>query len=206
MGRAVAPTGRSLSSARTARLHGIVGDPGRTGCSTSPLPSLPHRGAVANDARSATLMSHQRRHAGAPEQALRDQHQRANRASLFRYSKGHGGLYCSACHGSPRHLPSLSSTTTWPACSTRARGPDVGVLVLPRQQPDHVTGGPHGMHRLAGQAENNRDRDYGRTRELPGLPRHDLPGNRLSRSFKNQTLNGGRALKLLAWPPHRCYD
>ena len=70
-------------------------------------------------------------------------------SSLFRYSRGHGGLYCSACHGSTHaEFPSIDANDN--VTSLQHQG-YVGVLAECQAchgatQPSTVTGGPHGLH------------------------------------------------------------
>ena len=68
--------------------------------------------------------------------------------SLYRFSRGHGGLLCQACHGST-HAEYPSSHANDNVASTQEQG-HVGVLVecasCHGTQPNTVSGGPHGMH------------------------------------------------------------
>jgi hypothetical protein len=68
--------------------------------------------------------------------------------SLYRFSSGHGGLQCSACHGSTHaEFPSVHANDN--ATNTALQG-HPGVLVECRAchatDPQTVSGGPHGMH------------------------------------------------------------
>ncbi len=68
--------------------------------------------------------------------------------SLFRFSKGHGGLACEACHGST-HAEFPSSHRNDNLASLQRQG-HPGVLVecasCHGTQPATISGGPHGMH------------------------------------------------------------
>jgi hypothetical protein len=68
--------------------------------------------------------------------------------SLYRFSKGHGGLQCSACHGST-HAEFPSSHRNDNLQSWRLQG-HVGVLAdcttCHKTMPNTINGGPHGMH------------------------------------------------------------
>ena len=68
--------------------------------------------------------------------------------SLYRLSRGHGGLLCQACHGST-HAEFPSSHINDNVASTQTQG-HAGVLVECNSchgtQPSTVSGGPHGMH------------------------------------------------------------
>ena len=110
--------------------------------------------------------------------------------SLFRFSKGHGGLYCSACHGSTHaEFPSAFFNDN---VSSMQRQGHVGQLsecsACHGTNPNTSTGGPHGMHRLGwvsghkspGETPANCQACHGTT----------YRGSVLSRSFKQQTLDG----------------
>ena len=68
--------------------------------------------------------------------------------SLYRFSSGHGGLHCEACHGST-HAEYPSSHRNDNLESIKLQGHD-GVLIectsCHGAQPDTVNRGPHGMH------------------------------------------------------------
>ena len=70
--------------------------------------------------------------------------------SLYRFSSGHGGLQCAACHGST-HAESPSSARNDNLQSIAVQG-HVGMLAectaCHAQSPRTVSGGPHGLHPL----------------------------------------------------------
>jgi hypothetical protein len=72
--------------------------------------------------------------------------------SLYRFSSGHGGLQCSACHGST-HAEFISSHRNDNVASTQLQG-HAGVvtecLACHATLPNTVAGGPHGMHPIGG--------------------------------------------------------
>ena len=73
--------------------------------------------------------------------------------SLYRFSTGHGGLQCSACHGSPHaEYPSLETNDNLQVQNLQGHA---GVLAecsaCHTTVPSRVSGGPHGMHPI-GQA------------------------------------------------------
>ena len=87
--------------------------------------------------------------------------------SLFRFSTGHGGVYCSGCHGSQHaEYPSLQANDN--AYSTNLQG-HAGKIVecaaCHKSAPKTLNGGPHGMHNIdqgwvsqhRQYAENNRN-------------------------------------------------
>ncbi len=68
--------------------------------------------------------------------------------SLFRFSRGHGGLACEACHGSTHaEYPSTHANDNVQSGLVQGHG---GVIVecaaCHGSSPSTVTGGPHGMH------------------------------------------------------------
>ena len=81
--------------------------------------------------------------------------------SLFRFSVGHGGLACEACHG-PTHAEYPSSHANDNLQSTMLQG-HVGVLAecdaCHATTPNTVDGGPHGMHPV-GQAWVEQHSDF----------------------------------------------
>jgi len=69
--------------------------------------------------------------------------------SLYRFSKGHGGLQCSACHGSPHAI--YPTTVANDNVQNRQIQGHVGTLTDCRAchgqlQDNQLLGGPHGMH------------------------------------------------------------
>ncbi len=68
--------------------------------------------------------------------------------TLYRFSRGHGGLYCSACHGST-HAEFPGAFANDNLASIQFQGHE-GVLSectrCHRTSPSTVTGGPHGLH------------------------------------------------------------
>ncbi len=87
-------------------------------------------------------------------------------SSLFRFSKGHGKLYCSACHGST-HAEFVTTQANDNIYSFELQG-HVGkvteCVVCHTNLPVSASGGPHGMHTIGqswvrshgDSAENNR--------------------------------------------------
>jgi hypothetical protein len=110
--------------------------------------------------------------------------------SLFRFSKGHGGLYCSACHGST-HAEFPSAFFNDNVASQQRQG-HVGQIsecsACHGTNPNTVSGGPHGMHPL----------NWVNGHKTPGKTLNNCRtchntndrGTVLSRSFKDQTLMG----------------
>ncbi len=113
------------------------------------------------------------------EHDLRDEPERpAAGFSLYRFSTGHGGLQCAACHGSTHaEYPASTRTTTSRAsrcratrgcCRSARRATRVGPLDDERGPARHAPG-------RAGWVEGARGRREVRPRGLPRVPRHGRP-------------------------------
>ena len=107
--------------------------------------------------------------------------------SLFRFSKGHGGLYCSACHGST-HAEFPSAFRNDNVASMQRQG-HAGQLsecaACHGTTPATTNGGPHGMHSLGWvNGHKNPGKTPANCQQCHGTNYH---GTVLSRSFKNQT-------------------
>lgn len=81
--------------------------------------------------------------------------------SLFRFSTGHGGLYCSACHGSQHaEYPSLQANDNVYSTNMQGHtGKIVECMVCHLSAPATQNGGPHGMHNID-QTWINQHRQY----------------------------------------------
>lgn len=110
--------------------------------------------------------------------------------SLYRFSKGHGGLQCSACHGST-HAEYPSSHRNDNVQNIAAQG-HAGTLSsctsCHASMPVTVSGGPHGMH-PTGSAWIGRHKDFGKSSSCQACHGADLRGTPLSRSFSDQSLS-----------------
>ena len=107
--------------------------------------------------------------------------------SLFRFSKGHGGLYCSACHGST-HAEFPSAFRNDNVASLQRQG-HVGQVsecsACHATTPVTTTNGPHGMHSLGWvNGHKNPGKTSANCKACHGT---NFYGTVLSRSFKNQT-------------------
>jgi len=127
--------------------------------------------------------------------------------SLYRFSKGHGGLTCEACHG-PTHAEFPSSHRNDNLQSFTHQG-HVGMLVectsCHATQPNTVDGGPHGMHPV-GQTWVDRHPDVvgddgGGTGAAQCQACHgvDYRGTVLSRAQADRTLNAGELGTKVFW-------
>jgi hypothetical protein len=81
--------------------------------------------------------------------------------SLYRYSSGHGQLYCSGCHGSPHaEFPTLQSNDNIYSQNLQGHtGKIAECTVCHTQLPVSVNSGPHGLHTV-GQSWVNSHHDY----------------------------------------------
>ena len=122
--------------------------------------------------------------------------------SLYRFSTGHGGLQCSACHGST-HAEFPSAHRNDNLLSQQIQG-HVGVLTdctACHAQPNTVTGGPHGMHPV-GQVFVDRHPDLvgsGSTAQCKACHGTDYKGTVLSR------MKGDRVLTSKFWTGTRTF-
>ncbi len=155
MGAAVAEDGSLAMQCQSC--HGTmldVASPDRTGWLDEPRCQSCHTGTATRNAGEIRFTSVFRsdgsvreavdtRFATAPNTP-------ANGFSLYRFSTGHGGLQCSACHGSTHAIfPSAHASDN--IQSEQLQG-HVGVLAdcsaCHASTPNTVTGGPHGLHPL----------------------------------------------------------
>jgi len=123
--------------------------------------------------------------------------------SLYRFSTGHGGLKCEACHGST-HAEFASTHANDNVQSIQRQG-HVGVLVECKachggSQPSTMSGGPHGMHPL-GQEWVDAHADLvevgGDTTPCQACHGADYRGTVLSRAQADRTLSVNFATKQL---------
>jgi hypothetical protein len=72
---------------------------------------------------------------------------------LYRYSAGHGGLQCSACHGSTHaEFPSREANDNVQSIAVQGHAGTVQECIACHDTvPNTVSGGPHGMHPIGSQ-------------------------------------------------------
>jgi hypothetical protein len=82
-------------------------------------------------------------------------------SDLYRYSSGHGGVYCSACHGSPHaEYPTLQANDSlYPKSLQGYVAKITECKVCHTNVPVTLNGGPHGVHTL-GQSWVSSHGDY----------------------------------------------
>ena len=155
MGNAVAADGSMLMQCQSC--HGSMSDVGaatRTGWLQEPNCQACHSGTASSNSGQIRYTSvfdspgHMRVPADATFATNPDTP--APGLSLYRFSSGHGGLYCEACHGST-HAEFPSSQDNDNVQSIQNQG-HVGMFVECDSchgiQPNSINGGPHGLHAL----------------------------------------------------------
>ena len=195
MGRAVAADGSLAMQCQDCHgTMGMVGSTNRTGWLDEPNCQACHTGdAVTNSgqirydnayASPGVLRVPVNRRFATNSNAPSASH------SLFRFSKGHGGLYCSACHGST-HAEFPTAFRNDNVASLQRQG-HVGQVsecsACHATTPNTTTNGPHGMHSLNWvSGHKNPGKTSANCKACHGTNFH---GTVLSRSFKTQTLDG----------------
>jgi hypothetical protein len=196
MGHAVASNGDLAMQCQSC--HGsmsVVGDPDREGWFDEPSCQSCHTGtAVHNNGqiRFADAFDPP----GQLRQAVDDTFSTNSDvpvagSSLYRFSVGHGGLQCSACHGSTHAIyPSSHGNDN---LQIKAIQSHEGTLVecssCHGSQPNTNNGGPHGMHPLGSAwIEDHHDAPSTGCRDCHGT---DARGTVLSRAHADRALNTG---------------
>jgi PKD repeat protein len=195
MGNTVAADGSMAIQCQNC--HGplsTVGAPTRTGWLNEPTCQNCHSG-------TATLNSGQIRYTSVfdsngvpripadPTFATTD-NSPATGLNLYRFSAGHGGLQCSACHGST-HAEYPSAHPNDNLQSTALQG-HVGTIAecgtCHTTVPTTTNGGPHGMHPVGSQWVSRHQSQAGR--QCQACHGTDYRGTVLSRAFGPRTVNG----------------
>jgi len=131
--------------------------------------------------------------------------------SLFRYSSGHGNLYCSACHGSQHaEYPSLKANDNQYSVSLQGyKGKLVECSVCHVSAPSATSGGPHGLHNV-GQGWISAHRQAagnGGKSACAYCHGADFRGSPLSAVATNRALSiEGGTKSFAAGHPISCYD
>ena len=120
--------------------------------------------------------------------------------SLYRFSAGHGGLQCAACHGST-HAEYASSHPNDNLQSVSTQG-HVGTIAectaCHATTPSTTNGGPHGMHPVgASWVSRHGDVAEGNRTQCQACHGADYRGTVLSRSFASRTLTTSYGTKQL---------
>lgn len=153
MGRAVAPSGAVAMQCQSC--HGTmsrVGDGSRSGWFEEPDCQSCHTGTATHN-NGAIRYTSVFTEFGAEREAIdatfaTNADTPAPGLDLYRFSRGHGGLYCSACHGSPHAV--FATLEPNDNVQSEAIQGHLGTLVecldCHRQTPSPSLAGPHGLH------------------------------------------------------------
>jgi len=172
-----------------------VGSPTRTGWLDEPTCGNCHTGtALTNSGQirytSALTASGSRRVPASPVFTTNPDTP-APGFSLYRFSKGHGGLQCSACHGSTHaEFPSSHPNDNLQSLALQGHVGTIGeCATCHNTSPSTTNGGPHGMHPVgAAWVTFHHDASGSRT-DCQACHGTDYRGTVLSRSFGNRTLS-----------------
>ncbi len=112
--------------------------------------------------------------------------------SLFRFSAGHGGLQCEACHGSTHaETPSSHYNDNVQTIELQGQPGPLALCTLCHPSPNTVAGGPHGMH-PAGDVwvtAHRRAAEEGGAQACRDCHGKDYRGTVLSRARADRALN-----------------
>jgi hypothetical protein len=120
--------------------------------------------------------------------------------SLYRFSSGHGGLQCSACHGSTHaEYPSSHPNDNLQSVAVQGHVGTIGECTACHASvPNTATGGPHGMHPVgAAWVSSHADRAETNRAQCQTCHGADYRGTVLSRSFASRTLRTSYGTKQL---------
>jgi hypothetical protein len=132
-------------------------------------------------------------------------------SDLYRFSNGHGGVYCSACHGSPHaEYPTLQANDSlYPKQLQGYVAKITECKVCHTNVPVTATGGPHGIHTV-GQSWVSSHGDYADNNRQACAYCHgsDYRGTALSAAKVARTFNvdDGGTKSFPAGHQFNCYD
>ncbi|MFA6291900.1 MAG: fibronectin type III domain-containing protein [Victivallales bacterium] len=194
MGRSVSANGQLAIQCQSC--HGTmtqVGSPVRTGWLQEPNCQACHTGdAVAN---SGQIRYENVFTSGSTMRTTTNQRFATNADvpaagySLYRFSIGHGGLYCQACHNSTHaEFPSIDDNDNIASKQQQGYiGPIAECKSCHGTTPNTVSGGPHGLHPIGQSWVDDHQENAGSScQECHGT---DYRGTVLSRSRTNRTLS-----------------
>ena len=113
--------------------------------------------------------------------------------SLYRYSTGHGSLYCSSCHGSQHaEFPTLQGNDNVYSTSLQGyAGKIIECTACHLSMPSTTNGGPHGLHTLGLQwVSGHQSAAKGSGNQCAYCHGADFRGTPLSAINTTRTLNG----------------
>ncbi len=122
--------------------------------------------------------------------------------SLYRFSKGHGGLQCAACHGSTHaEYPSSHANDNLQSLDLQGHAGTLGECAACHgaNVPQTVSGGPHGMHPVgASWVDRHEDAAESGLASCRACHGADDRGTVLSRAFAERTLKTRAGTKTFA--------
>ncbi len=206
MGSAVAPDGSLAIQCQDC--HGgmsAVGAAGRQGWLEEPTCQNCHTGtAVQNSGQiryTSAFDTNGKQRVPASNTFATNPNMPGAGLSLYRFSTGHGGLQCEACHGAT-HAEYASLDRNDNIQSLHVQG-HVGMIsdcfACHNTQPNTINGGPHGMHPVGQQWANSHGDAVERSGSSMCRPCHgtDSRGTVLSRSLGDRTLSTRFGIKQL---------
>jgi PKD repeat protein len=206
MGNAVAADGTMAIQCQNC--HGpmsSVGSPARTGWLDEPSCQNCHSGTATRNSGqiryTSTLNAAGERRLPADLTFATEPNVPAAGRSLYRFSAGHGGLQCSACHGSTHaEYPSSHPNDNVQSIALQGHVGTVGeCTACHASSPSTNNGGPHGMHPVgATWVSRHQSAAEGSGRaQCQACHGADYRGTVLSRSFADRTLSTGLGTKVL---------
>ena len=198
MGNSVAADGTMAIQCQNCHGHmADVGRPGRTGWLDEPNCQMCHTGtATSNNGQiryTSVFVS-----TGVTRMALNDRFATnpdtpSTGFSLYRFSKGHGGLQCEACHGSTHaEFPSSHANDNLMSQDMQGHAGTVSECASCHKSgvPSTTNGGPHGMHPVGQDwVSRHGDAAEGGASKCTECHGADYRGTVLSRAFADRTLS-----------------
>ena len=179
----------SLSNVATATRNGWLDEPNCQSCHTGTATSNAGQIAYTTSFTSGTIVR-----VPVDQTFATNPNTPAAGTSLYRFSKGHGGLQCETCHGST-HAEYATPIANDNVQSTALQG-HVGMIAectaCHASTPAAVTGGPHGLHPI-GTAWVNQHQgvaDSGGATACQACHGTDYRGTILSKTQADRTLAG----------------
>ncbi len=129
--------------------------------------------------------------------------------SLYRYSKGHGGLQCEACHGSTHAIYPAHEADNRVSISVQGHtGTIAECSACHSTVPQTVTGGPHGMHPIGDSwVKGHEDVAEDNPTQCKVCHGSDYRGSDLSKSFSARSFSTEWGVKSFAKGEKiGCYD
>jgi len=195
MGNSVAPDGAMAIQCQGC--HGsmsAVGSSSRTGWLMEPSCEQCHTGtAVQNNGqiRYLSVFDGSQPRVAINRTFATNRDTPAQGLSLYRFSKGHGGLACEACHGATHaEYPSSHRNDNIQSIVLQGHAGTISECVSCHgATPQTTTGGPHGMHPVGQSWVDGHHKEGMDTSGCQNCHGADYRGTVLSRSFADRTLS-----------------